>query len=81
MKQALAALTKLADGIAILVSNLSSGQTMSADEYRAEHPELDEAFFAANGTAWYFGQDYYQMLEAAEQSPEWNGPSCKLTRV
>jgi len=65
-----AALSELArclrpDGIAILVSNLSSGRTLSAVDYRAIHPKLDEAFFAANGTAWYFGQDYYQMLQAA----------------
>ena len=65
-----AALTELArclkpDGIAILVSHLTAESSVSVAEYRARHPELDDAYFAANGTAWVFGQDYYASLQAA----------------
>lgn len=53
------------DGLAMLDSDHDEDRTRSVDEYRREHPELDDDYFAVHGDQWVYGQDYFARLEAA----------------
>ena len=50
------------DGLAMLDSPRRHGPTRSVAEYRREHTELDDAWFAENGDQWVFGEDYLDRL-------------------
>ncbi len=52
------------DGLAMLDSSHDEDRTRSVDEYRREHPELGDEYFAENGDQWVYGQDYVARLEA-----------------
>ena len=49
----------------MLDSSHDEDRTRSVDEYRREHPELGDEYFAENGDQWVYGQDYVARLEAA----------------
>lgn len=53
------------DGLAMLDSHHDEEKTVSVDEYRREHPELGDEYFAENGDQWVYGKDYYARIEAA----------------
>jgi SAM-dependent methyltransferase len=53
------------DGLAMLDSSHDGDRTCSVAEYRREHPELDDDYFAENGDQWVYGQDYFARLEDA----------------
>lgn len=53
------------DGLAMLDSSHDEERTRSVDEYRRDHPELGDDYFAENGDQWVYGKDYFARLEAA----------------
>jgi SAM-dependent methyltransferase len=53
------------DGLAMLDSSHDGDKTRSVDEYRREHPQLGDDYFAENGDQWVYGQDYLARLESA----------------
>ena len=53
------------DGIAMLDSSHDGKRTLTASEYRREHPELDDDYFAENGDQWVYGADYLARLAEA----------------
>ncbi len=52
-------------GLAMIDSKRDEDKTRPADEYRREHPELGDDYFAVNGNQWVYGKDYFERLEAA----------------
>jgi SAM-dependent methyltransferase len=54
-----------ADGLAMLDSSHDGEQTRPVSEYRREHPELGDDYFAENGDQWVYGKDYFARLENA----------------
>ena len=46
------------DGMAMLDTPLLEGVTRSVADYRSQHPELDDAYFAENGDQWVYGEDF-----------------------
>ena len=57
------------DGLAMLDSGHDQEKTQSVDEYRHDHPELGDDYFAENGDQWVYGQDYFERLQAAGFRP------------
>ena len=53
------------DGLAMLDSSFGGGRTLSVAEFRREHPELGDDYFAANGDQWVYGEDYIGRLRGA----------------
>lgn len=53
------------DGLAMLDSSHDGERTRTVDEYRHEHPELGDDYFAENGDQWVYGKDYLGRLEGA----------------
>ncbi len=53
------------DGLAMLDSSHDEDRTRPVDEYRREHPELGDEYFAENGDQWVYGKDYVARIEAA----------------
>lgn len=52
-------------GLALLLESRGTGPTESAAGLRARRPELDDEWFAENGTAWSYGEDFEQRVSAA----------------
>ena len=57
------------EGIAMIDTHRGKGATRSADAFRAEHPELDDDWFAANGDAWVYGEDFVDRVREAGLEP------------
>ena len=57
------------EGIAMIDTHRGTGATRSADAFRAEHPELDDDWFAANGDAWVYGEDFVDRVREAGLKP------------
>jgi len=53
------------DGLAMLDSHYVGETTRSVAEYRLDHPQLADGFFAENGDQWVYGRDYLARIEAA----------------
>ena len=53
------------EGLAMLDSSHGSGRTCTVREFRLEHPELGDDYFAENGDQWVYGEDYCERLEDA----------------
>ena len=56
-------------GLAMIDTHRGRGATRAADAYRLEHPELGEEWFAANGDAWVYGEDFLDRVRAAGLEP------------
>jgi ubiquinone/menaquinone biosynthesis C-methylase UbiE len=52
------------DGLAMLDSHYAGETTRSVAEYRLDHPQLSDGFFAENGDQWVYGRDYIARIEA-----------------
>ena len=69
------ALTEIArclerDGLAMIDTHRGpGGATRTADAYRREHPGLGEEWFAANGDAWVYGEDFLDRVREAGLEP------------
>ncbi|MCY4223168.1 MAG: methyltransferase domain-containing protein [Thiotrichales bacterium] len=57
------------DGLAMIDTHRGPGPTRSADAHRREHPELGEDWFAENGDAWVYGQDFLDRAREAGLEP------------
>ena len=53
------------DGLAMLDSSHDEDRTRTVDEYRRQHPQLGDEYFAENGDQWVYGKDYLARVEAA----------------
>ena len=57
------------DGLAMIDTHRAPGATRTADAHRREHPELGEEWFAANGDAWVYGEDFLDRVREAGLDP------------
>ena len=57
------------EGLAMIDTHRGPGSTRTADEFRREHPELGEDWFAANGDAWVYGEDFLGRVREAGLEP------------
>ncbi len=57
------------EGLAMIDTHRSSGTTRTADAHRREHPGLGEDWFAANGDAWVYGEDFLDRVRDAGLEP------------
>ena len=57
------------EGLAMIDTHRGPGTTRTADAYRREHPELGEEWFAANGDAWVYGEDFFDRVREAGLEP------------
>jgi len=53
------------DGLAMLNTPMQGGATLTVMQYRAKHPELDDAYFAENGDEWMYGRDLLDRIQDA----------------
>ena len=53
------------DGLAMLDSSHDGERTQTVAEYRRDHPQLGDDYFAENGDQWVYGEDYFARLENA----------------
>ena len=57
------------EGLAMIDTHRGPGTTRTADAYRREHPELGEEWFAANGDAWVYGEDFFGRVRETGLDP------------
>ena len=57
------------EGVAMIDTHRGPGATRSADAHRREHPGLGEDWFAANGDAWVYGEDFCGRVREAGLEP------------
>ena len=57
------------DGLAMIDTHRSPGATRTAVAHRREHPGLGEDWFAANGDAWVYGEDFLDRVREAGLEP------------
>ena len=57
------------DGLAMIDTHRGPGATRTADAFRREHPGLGEDWFAANGDAWVYGEDFLDRVREAGLDP------------
>ena len=57
------------DGLAMIDTHRGAGATRTADAFRREHPGLGEDWFAANGDAWVYGEDFLDRVRDAGLDP------------
>ena len=57
------------DGLAMIDTHRGAGATRIADAFRREHPGLGEDWFAANGDAWVYGEDFLDRVRDAGLDP------------
>ena len=57
------------DGLAMIDTHRESGATRSAEVYRRDHPECGDDWFAANGDAWVYGEDFLDRVRDAGLEP------------
>ena len=68
------ALTEIArclkrEGLAMIDTHRGSGTTRSAEAFRRERPDLGDDWFAANGDAWVYGEDFLDRVREAGLDP------------
>ncbi|MDE0371524.1 MAG: methyltransferase domain-containing protein, partial [Rhodospirillales bacterium] len=56
-------------GLAMIDTHRGPGPTCTADAYRREHPGLGDEWFAANGDAWVYGEDFFDRVREAGLEP------------
>ena len=57
------------EGLAMIDTHRGPGATRTAEAYRREHPGLGEDWFAANGDAWVYGEDFLDRVREAGLEP------------
>ena len=57
------------EGLAMIDTHRGPGATRAADEFRRAHPELGEDWFAANGDAWVYGEDFLDRVRESGLDP------------
>ena len=57
------------EGIAMIDTHRGPGTTRTADAYRRDHLGLGEDWFAANGDAWVYGEDFLDRVRLAGLDP------------
>ena len=57
------------EGLAMVDTHRAPGTTRTADRHRREHPQLGEEWFAANGDAWVYGEDFLDRVREAGLDP------------
>ena len=57
------------DGLAMIDTHRGPGATRTAHAHRREHPGLGEEWFAANGDAWVYGEDFLDRVREAGLDP------------
>ena len=57
------------DGLAMIDTHRGPGATRTAEAYRREYPGLGEDWFAANGHAWVYGEDFLDRVREAGLEP------------
>ena len=57
------------DGLAMIDTHRGPGATCTAVAHRREHPGLGEEWFAANGDAWVYGEDFPDRVREAGLEP------------
>ena len=57
------------DGLAMIDTHRGPDATCTADAYRREHPALGGDWFAANGDAWVYGEDFLDRVREAGLDP------------
>ena len=57
------------EGLAMIDTHRGPGPTRTAEAYRREHPELRDDWFAANGDAWVYGEDFLDRVREAGLEP------------
>ena len=57
------------DGLAMIDTHRGPGATRTAEAHRREHPGLGEDWFAANGDAWVYGEDFLDRVREAGLEP------------
>ena len=57
------------EGLAMIDTHRGAGATRTADAHRREHPGLGEDWFAANGDAWVYGEDFLDRVRDAGLDP------------
>ncbi len=63
-------------GIAVITTAFYDQKTQSASTARQQRPELPDAWYAENGDAWVFGNDFPQRLSEAGFKWRWFDPFC-----
>ena len=56
-------------GLAMIDTHRGAGATCSAEAFRREHPDIGEDWFAANGDAWVYGEDFLDRVREAGLQP------------
>ena len=56
-------------GLAMIDTHRGPGATRTADAHRRAHHELGEEWFAANGDAWVYGEDFLDRVREAGLEP------------
>lgn len=57
------------NGLAMIDTHRGPGATRTADAYRREHPDVGEDWFAANGDAWVYGEDFLDRVRESGLEP------------
>ena len=57
------------EGLAMIDTHRGARATRTADAHRREHSELGEEWFAANGDAWVYGEDFLDRVREAGLDP------------
>ena len=57
------------EGLAMIDTHRGPGTTRTAGEFRRERPELGEDWFAANGDAWVYGEDFLDRVRTSGLEP------------
>lgn len=57
------------DGLAMIDTHRGPGATRTAVAHRREHPGIGEDWFAANGDAWVYGEDFLDRVREAGLEP------------
>ena len=57
------------DGLAMIDTHRGPGATRTAEAHRREDPGLGEDWFAANGDAWVYGEDFLDRVREAGLAP------------
>jgi len=57
------------EGLAMIDTHRGTGATRSVDAFRREHPDIGDDWFAANGDAWVYGEDFLERVRKSGLEP------------
>ena len=57
------------EGLAMIDTHRGTGATHSVDTFRRKHPDVGDDWFAANGDAWVYGEDFLDRVREAGLEP------------